>query len=1121
MTANSRFAVCLLALITGALSADAADWPTFGRDQTRNPVSREKNPPTDWDVTTGSNIRWSAETGINSFGTPVVADGLVWIGGHETRRRESAQGADAALLLCFRERDGKLLFTYKSPRLPGGRRHDPSWHGLSCSPLIDGDRLWFVTNRCETVCLDIGPLKRCEGKPRVIWRVDMRQELGTSPRAMIMGPGRLCSIGPSYKGLIHVITSNGVDETRTKIPSPEAPSVVCFDQEMGKIVWTDSSPGRNILDGQYASPLVLEINGRGQCIAPQGDGWIRSFDAVTGKLVWEFDMNLKESVFRHSGARNYFLAPPVYFEGRIYIASGQGMEEGEGPGRLVCLDPTRTGDISSELAVDAQGRFLPHRRLLPVDSRRGEKVIPNPNSGVIWEFRQCGDAFEQQMHRTVSTVAVHDGLVIAPDATGLVHCLDARTGERYWAYDTFSAIWSSPLIVDGHVYVGNEDGEMLIFRLSADPGTAMRKVSGELQPIARVQLDGSIYGSPIFANGTLYVPTRARLYTIAMQRPAAVAPAKPNVAAQGDWPQWRGPNRDNVSRETGLLQEWPEGGPPLLWQVAGIGEGIASVSISGGHVYTVGYREGQEFATALNAESGERLWASRIGPAVNESPSMRWFAQRSPTVDGDRVYTITAGGELICLSALDGREIWRRSYAEDFGAEQPRYGFYDCPLVDGEVLICTPFGSEGTVVALDQDTGVVRWRTIIPEARPAYAVPIIAEFGGIRQYIAHCEEGVFSVAAEDGRLLWRKNEDAGGLHLALTPLVQGDHLVCFHRRRGMEAFPVLMMVTGDRQVETLYTSSAHGLFRLQDNTVLVGDALYGTGPSVLMCLDWRTGEARWRVRKGRCALTCADGRLYLRTAEGTVLLAELNSERYVEKGSFRIPDHQMAGGATHPVVCRGRLYLRDNDRLLCYDIREGALQRARSQVKTITLPVPEAGHEETRPRSLRTGRDRAPDAIFVPTPHDVVDAMLKLANVQKSDVVCDLGSGDGRIVIAAAKHGCRAVGFEIDRELVKISRERVQHNAVADLVRIEHQDLFTADLSGADVVAVYLYPRLLARLKPRFAQMRDGSRIVSHQFAMPGIEPDRMITVESKETGEKHTLYVWTTPLREQPEVTP
>lgn len=235
-------------------------------------------------------------------------------------------------------------------------------------------------------------------------------------------------------------------------------------------------------------------------------------------------LRIWESVTAFWRSRNNVLATPVLYENRIYVASGQEAEHGDGPGRLVCLDPTKSGDISSELAVDADGNILPHRRIQAVIAEQGERAIPNPDSGLVWEFTSDGNGFEEQLHRTFSTVAIQSGRLVVPDFAGLVHCFDAKTGKRLWFYDCLSAIWSTPLIVDGHVYVCDEDGEVAIFQLQTDTDAEAEQGAVERQPLAEFDLGETILASPVFANGTLYVPTRSTLYAIA--NPAEKADAR-------------------------------------------------------------------------------------------------------------------------------------------------------------------------------------------------------------------------------------------------------------------------------------------------------------------------------------------------------------------------------------------------------------------------------------------------------------------------------------------------------------------------------------------------------------------------------------------------------------------
>ena len=295
------FACSLVVTVAAAVETIADDWPMYGRDRTHNAVSPERNPPTDWDVgkfdiKTGNwvgsrNILWSAPLGSISFGDPVVADGQVWIGTNNLFRPDYNTKNDASILAGFDVRDGRSLFQYVSPRLID-RIHDWTTSPLSCSPLIEGDLMWFTTNRCETVCLDLAPLKRGEKQPREVWKVDMMKQFGVYPIRGAMMWFHSCSI-TSDQNRIFVITGNGFDYERNQLPAPEAPSLICFDKYTGKELWQDNSPGENILLGQWSSPLVIDVGGRVQVVVPQGDGWMRAFDTLTGKLIWKFDIQPK------------------------------------------------------------------------------------------------------------------------------------------------------------------------------------------------------------------------------------------------------------------------------------------------------------------------------------------------------------------------------------------------------------------------------------------------------------------------------------------------------------------------------------------------------------------------------------------------------------------------------------------------------------------------------------------------------------------------------------------------------------------------------------------------------------------------------------------------------------
>ena len=389
---------------------------------------------------------------------------------------------------------------------------------------MEGDRLWYVTSRGEVKCLDTegfydgendGPFtaeKVAEkDEADVVWVLDMMKQLGVSQHNM-------CSCSVTSAGdLLFVNTSNGVDEGHINLPNADAPSFLCIDKRDGKVLWADATPGANVLHGQWSSPTSAELGGVPQVLFGGGDGWLYAFDARgdngRAKKLWEFDCNPKESKYTLGGRadRNHIIGTPVVHEGLVYIAVGEDPEHGEGVGHLWCIDPTKRGDVSSELAVSLKdpNTPLPRRREQAVIKEQGEVARPNPNSAAVWHypgFDADGDGkleFEETMHRTCGTVVIHDGLLFVADFSGLFHCVDLKTGKPHWTHDMLAASWGSPLIVDGKVYIGDEDGDISIFTLSK-----------EKDLVGEVNMGNSVYSTPIVAGDTLYIANKSHLFAI-------------------------------------------------------------------------------------------------------------------------------------------------------------------------------------------------------------------------------------------------------------------------------------------------------------------------------------------------------------------------------------------------------------------------------------------------------------------------------------------------------------------------------------------------------------------------------------------------------------------------------
>ena len=447
----------------------------WGFDGSRNMVAPTTGAlPTSWNTETGEGILWSVELGSQTYGGPLVVGDRIYVGTNNQGLRNPALTGDRGNLMAFERADGRFLWQTAHPKLPAGRVNDWPLQGICSTPYVEGDRLYYVSNRCELVCVDAdgfldgendGPCTAEEDTSAIdgdfVWKLDMIDELNVFPH-------NLATRSPVGAGnLIFLLTSNGVDEGHVHIPSPFAPSFVAVDKRTGEGVWEDASPGMNILHGQWSNPAYGAPRSRAQVIMPGGDGWVYSFAPESGDLLWKFDLNPKDAEWRLGGrgTRNNIISTPVIVGDRVYLGVGQDPEHGEGVGHLYCIDATGSGDVT--------------------------------DSGAVWHLG--GDDF----HRTMSTAAVQDGLLYIADLSGFVYCLDAATGEKVWTYDTFAAIWGSPMVADGKVYIGDEDGELTIL-----------KTGRTLEVLAELDMGSAVYPTPVPVDDILYVATRNRLFAI-------------------------------------------------------------------------------------------------------------------------------------------------------------------------------------------------------------------------------------------------------------------------------------------------------------------------------------------------------------------------------------------------------------------------------------------------------------------------------------------------------------------------------------------------------------------------------------------------------------------------------
>ncbi len=403
-------------------------------------------------------------------------------------------------------------------------------------------------------------------------------------------------------------------------------------------------------------------------------------------------------------------------------------------------------------------------------------------------------------------------------------------------------------------------------------------------------------------------------------------------SAAADWPQWQGPNRDGKSADTGLLKQWPENGPPLVWKIDKLGGGDSGPAIAAGRIYGMSNRGSDEVVWALSETDGSELWATRLGPAFDQRwPQSKEGPGCTPTVDGERLYVVGLGGNLACLRAQDGEIVWQRSLTEDFGGRIPNWSYRESPLVDGNKVICTPGGEETTLAALDKATGETIWTSQVPGGPgAAYASIIAFDFEGQRQYAQLTAQTLVGVAASDGKFLWRYDKVANRTGINCSTPIFHEGQVFASSAYGGGAGLVKLSTDGNGAIKAEEVYATRDMQNHHGGMILVDGCLYGaTGGNeggALMCLDFKTGKVLWDQRdsvgrRAKGSLALADGRFYYRLEDGTMLLIEPSAEQYVERGRFAQPDRTDKPAWAHPVVANGKLYIRDQDVLLCYDVK--------------------------------------------------------------------------------------------------------------------------------------------------------------------------------------------------------
>lgn len=925
MRCGRWISVWMLGLAWGAGSiARSADWSEWGGNPAHNMISAETGLPDAFrpgtidpdqdtmDLATAENVKWAVKLGSESHGSPVIARGRVFVGSnhhHQHADPNRSRHMAGGWLGCLDEQTGRLIWELRAPKLPERRApHSDTGYGICSSPTVDGERIYINTNNADVLCLDWhgmangndGPF-RDEGRymagafnepddlpppvpvqptdADIVWHYDMFADLDSHPH-----DASSCSI-MVLGDYLYVCTGNGINRAEDQVLNPLAPSLIVLDKRTGRVLAADDERiGTRLYKGQWSSPTLCQAGGRTLIIYPGGDGLCYAFEPLpspappgrsTLKKLWAVECNPQSCLTRNGRKLLYkdkdgpseVIGTPVCVGDRIYVTIGRDPNRGAGRGNVTCIDAVR-----------------------------GVK---------LWNCDQVG--------RSMSTVSVAAGLLYVAETFGGVHCLDAHSGRILWSHKLDGRVWGSTMVADGKLYVPTSK-HLLVFAAGK-----------EKKLLSAVKLDSACLSTPTAANHTLFLATQEYLYAVANRHaagtaetatatgPAAVAvtakTADVSGALNGAWPQFRGAARDG--RVASLPATMPE--LRLAWREKVAGPCEAGIAAVDDRLVMIDHDKHHDHYCCRRLDTGDELWRRTFANARE----MDYGAapRATPLVAGDKVYVLSAFGELRCLKLADGDTVWQKDFVKDLGAKRvPTWGWCSSPLLAGGKLIVNP-GGKGGIAALDPATGRVLWQG--PSGAPNYSSFIAGRFGAVDQVIGYDAKTLGGWDLATGRRLWSLEIESSGGYIVPTPLAVGGNLLVADTNNDAQ---LLGFSAGGVVRETPIAKNEDFTPEIcspvTSNGLILGQCgkLIGLDPVTLKTLWADENEASFH---SDCHLLAASDRALAMNNSGELVFLRFDAQSPKILGRKQVCEKTLM----HPTLAGDRLLVRDGKFVYCYQWR--------------------------------------------------------------------------------------------------------------------------------------------------------------------------------------------------------